>query len=434
MGSIPAIQFIPSLKFQFPTNRGSVTKDVPFSIRLAVKNVGGLDTGHVVNSTGNYQAAPQQLDSSGLIQGHTAVVIESLSAMDQTTVPDPRLFKFAASLVDSAPAGVLSFNVSQGLKEGVYRLSSVTTGSNFQSIVLPVPDHGAIDDAVYFTVTADGTPATLAQQSIVRDSLISPRQTGNTTASTSDNAAQNLTTLLVSQIATSFANDGRDKTRDSVITPSLTSSNNFINYCLTVSANLTNGQQRRSGGSSCNPIPIGAIPSSDATPSFKFASPKNFDRLDPGKPFMIKLNYKNMVISMTDPRIRYLSAPQRLDSNGMIRGYARVVIEALTSLNQTNPTDPTRIAYASPMIDKEGNGTLAVNATNGLPVGFYRLSSIALTENHYPIALPVYQHGANNDVIYFQVGDGGSGSTAANSISIFADEQPTSTSVGQPLL
>ncbi|KAL0566144.1 hypothetical protein V5O48_015873 [Marasmius crinis-equi] len=438
IGSIPAAGFISSTKFKFPVNRGTLAKGVPFLIQLTV-NLQGLDTNTAINDATSYQAAPQQLDSSGLIKRDTFIVLEALSTIDQTTVPNPLSFNFIASRFLSPP--FLSFNVIEGLQEGVYRLSSVTRGMNFQSsIVFPVVDHGAIDDAIYFTVTADGKPSTKVKRSIDINNPIFARQTGNTTTSISNSAAQSSTTLLVSQIATAFASDGQNKTLNdqspsSQTSPSLTSRNNFINYCLTVPASLTNGQQRRgSGGPSCNPIPIGAIPAISAIPAFKFIRPGNFDRLDPGKPFLIILNYKNMVISMTDPDTRYLSAPQRLDSNGMIRGYARVVIEALTSLDQTNPTDPTRIAYASPLTDQDGTGTLVTNATSGLPVGFYRLSSVALTENHYPVALPVDAHGAINDIIYFQVGDGGSGSTAANSIIITANGQPTSLPVGIPFL
>ncbi|KAL0567570.1 hypothetical protein V5O48_014421 [Marasmius crinis-equi] len=403
MGSIPSIQFIPSTKFQSPTN-GGVMSGHPFVIQLAVRNVEaqnlrGLDIGNVTNPMTNYQAAPQQLDSGGLIKRRIAIIIESLSAMNQTTPPNPTIYDLFHEVIDSNDVSFLSVNLDNGLKPGVYRISSLTRGLNFQPIVLPVMDHGAMDDAIYITVTADEEPQPRAKRRIVSNSQILPRQTGATTTSGSDSNAQSSTTLLNSQISTAFASDGENKM--SGTTASLTSHNNFINYCLTIPVSLTNGQQRRGGGgASCNPIPIGAIPATSAIPAFKFVRPGNFDRLDPGKPFSIMLNYKNMVISMTNPDTRYLSAPQRLDSSGMIRGYARVVIEALTSFNQTDPTDPTTIAYASPMTNQDGTGTLVTNATDGLPAGFYRLSSMAVTENHYPVALPESMHGAINDVIY----------------------------------
>ncbi|KAF9269773.1 hypothetical protein L218DRAFT_850082, partial [Marasmius fiardii PR-910] len=216
----------------------------------------------------------------------------------------------------------------------------------------------------------------------------------------SDSTTQNSTTLIRSVIATGFASNGQDRPLSSNQVASLTSTNNFINYCLTISKPLMNGQQL--GAGLCNPIPVGVIPSQSVMPSLKFVSPKHGAVLQPNTPFSIKLNYNNLVLSMADPQTRYLSAPQQLDpSTGNIRGYARVVIEALTSISQTTPTDPQKVALAAGMIAlEEDTGFLITNATRGLPAGFYRMSSFAVTENHYPVAVPILQHGTVNDAVY----------------------------------
>jgi len=54
---------------------------------------------------------------------------------------------------------------------------------------------------------------------------------------------------------------------------SLTSGNNFINSCLTQNLPITDGKQIATG--SCNPAPVGVIPSSNNKPSAKFVFPAN---------------------------------------------------------------------------------------------------------------------------------------------------------------
>ncbi|KAJ8082708.1 hypothetical protein PM082_008564 [Marasmius tenuissimus] len=423
MGIIPSIDHIPSLKFQFPLNGAVLAINDPFTVRLGVKN---MATGNSVNSQTNFLAAPQQVDSSGLVLGHTAIVVEELDSLNQTASTDPSKFTFFMAAIDQLTNGFHGFNITGGLSAGSYRLSSVTTDANHHPIVAPLLQHGSIDDAVYFTVRGIASRSTKRE---AHANPVFPRQSGNTSTSSSNGDAQSSTTLLSSQVATGFASDGLE-TPVAGRVASLTSSNNFINYCLTGNKALTNGQQ--SGGDSCNPIPIGTIPSSSKMPSFKFLYPKNFDTIPPNEAFTIRLDFRNMDIEMTDPLTRYLSAPQQLAGDGSIKGYAQVVIEALTSLDQTSFTDPLKVAFAAPMNSSTGDGVLATDASKGLPAGFYRMSSKALTANHAPLAYPVLQKGAVDDVVYFQVGDGGSGSTAANSISATAPVATPIATSGSP--
>ncbi|KAK1230162.1 hypothetical protein PQX77_006756 [Marasmius sp. AFHP31] len=412
MGTVPSIDHIPSLKFQFPLNNAILAINDPFTVRLGVTN---LATGNFVNSQTNYLAAPQQVDSSGLVLGHTAIVIEQLDSLNQTTPTDPSRFSFFKSAPGQLTDGFHGFNVTGGLPAGSYRLSSVTTDANHHPIVVPLLQHGSIDDAVYFMVRGAIPSRSIKREA--RANPVFPRQNENASTSTSNGDAQSSTTLLSSQVATGFASDGQDMPVSGQVA-SLTSRNNFINYCLTTNKALTNGQQ--SGGDSCNPIPIGTIPSSFKMPSFKFLYPRNLDTIPSNEAFTIRLGFRNMDIEMTDPQTRYLSAPQQLAADGSIKGYAQVVIEALTSLDQRSFTDPLKVAFAAPMNGSTGDGVLVTDASKGLPAGFYRMSSKALTANHAPLAYPVSQKGAVDDVVYFQVGDGGSGSTAANSISATA--------------
>jgi len=123
---------------------------------MAVKN---FQTGAFVNAQENYFAAPQQLNGQGQIIGHSHVVVEQLTALDQTTPTDPKKFAFFKGLNAAAQGGVLTADVTAGLPAGVYKLSSINSAANHQPVLVPIAQHGSLDDAVYFTVTADGQAA-----------------------------------------------------------------------------------------------------------------------------------------------------------------------------------------------------------------------------------------------------------------------------------
>lgn len=91
IGTIPSVSNMPSAKFEFPTNMGTVTGNTEFTIKL---NMNNLDTGNFVNANENYFAAPQQLNSDGQIIGHTHVVIEAINGLADTTPSDPQKFAF----------------------------------------------------------------------------------------------------------------------------------------------------------------------------------------------------------------------------------------------------------------------------------------------------------------------------------------------------
>jgi len=83
-------------------------------------------------------------------------------------------------------------------------------------------------------------------------------------------------------------------------------------------------------------------------------------------------------------------------------GHISVVIEALTSMAQIEPTDPSFFAFfkgvtqASP----DANGLFEVDVPGGLPLGVYRLSSLVSAANHQPVLTPVSMRGAIDDVVY----------------------------------
>lgn len=187
---------------------------------------------------------------------------------------------------------------------------------------------------------------------------------------------------------------------------SQTSPNNFINFCLTVpNSPITNGKQIQSG--SCNPVPLGEIPSSDNMPSAKFQFPKNGQTIPANQQFTVQMAIRGLVTgNFVNAQANYFAAPQQLQ-NGVIKGHSHVVIEKLTSLDQTAPTNPKQFAFFKGLNDAAQGGVLTAAVTNGLPSGFYRMCSINTSSNHQPCLVPIAQHGGLDDCSYFEAADGG---------------------------
>ena len=181
---------------------------------------------------------------------------------------------------------------------------------------------------------------------------------------------------------------------------SLTSSNNFINFCLTVpDLPITNGQQIATG--SCNPAPMGVIPSKENMPSAKFVSPANGATLSANTSFTIKMAVQNFQTgAFVNADENYFAAPQHLNGQGQIIGHSHVVVEALSALDQTTPNNPKNFVFFKGLNSAAVNGVLTVDVTGGLPAGFYKLSSINTAANHQPVLVPIAQHGSLDDAVY----------------------------------
>jgi hypothetical protein len=236
---------------------------------------------------------------------------------------------------------------------------------------------------------------------------------GTNTSGTNNNDPQKSLTLDSRVLATGFANNGQDVPTAGQVA-SLTSTNNFINFCLTrADLPITNGKQITTG--SCNPAPIGIIPSTDHMPSSKFQFPQNFATIKAGQTFTIQMKIANMQTgAFVNAQENYFAAPQQLNGAGQIIGHSHVVIEQLTSLTQTTPTDPKKFAFFKGLNSPAVNGLLTADVTNGLAAGFYKLSSINTAANHQPAIVPVAQHGSLDDAIYFTVTNSGQATNNGN--------------------
>jgi len=154
----------------------------------------------------------------------------------------------------------------------------------------------------------------------------------------------------------------------------------------------------------CNPVPMGAIPASSNMPSVKFQYPTNFAIIAANTTFTVLLNVRQLTTGFfANTATNWFGAPQQLDDSGFIKGHPHFTIEALESLNQTTPNDPTKYAFYAPVSKAAVDGVVSANVTGGLPAGFYKLSSLVASMNHQPVVLPIPNHGSSDDAVYFTV-------------------------------
>ncbi|KAJ7286798.1 hypothetical protein C8J57DRAFT_572236 [Mycena rebaudengoi] len=205
--------------------------------------------------------------------------------------------------------------------------------------------------------------------------------------------------------------------------PALVSKNNFANFCLLglPQVPITNGLQVVTG--SCNPIPIGNIPAQAKMPSGKFQSPKNGDTVAADTPFTVTMAVKNIQLgTFTNAQKTYYANPQTLNADGFIIGHTHFVIEALSSLDSTDITDPTKFVFFKGIngaANAQGEVSAEVPAP-GLPAGAYRLASVVSASTHQPAIVPVAQHGLLDDAIYFTAVAGGGAAAAPAAVAAAA--------------
>lgn len=266
--------------------------------------------------------------------------------------------------------------------------------------------------------TSAAAAAAAGNAASASNSTAAAASSSNSTAAAASSAnsadPQSSTTLDPNVIATGFENNGQDVPEAGQVA-SLTSSNNFINFCLTVpNLPITNGKQIATG--SCNPAPMGAIPSTSNMPSAKFTFPANGGSVAANTAFTISMAIQNLETgNFVNAEENYFAAPQQLNSAGQIVGHSHVVVELLDSLTQTTPTNPNVFAFFKGLNAAAAGGVLTADVTAGLPAGVYKLSSINTAANHQPVLVPIAQHGSLDDVVYFTVSD--SGAAAASNAS-----------------
>ena len=197
-------------------------------------------------------------------------------------------------------------------------------------------------------------------------------------------------------IGKGFAQNGQQNLTEPNQVASLTTTNNFINFCVGTNQQITNGKQIQSG--SCNPIPMGSIPSTENMPTSRFQSPKNFDVVKAKTTFNVTMKIQGLTTGFfVNAESNYYSAPQQVDSGGHIIGHSHMVIQQMSSIDSTDLLDPKTFAFFKGLNDAAENGILSAQVTGGLPSGAYRVASINTAANHQPCLAPVAQHGSLDD-------------------------------------
>ncbi|KKA29708.1 hypothetical protein TD95_004174 [Thielaviopsis punctulata] len=184
-------------------------------------------------------------------------------------------------------------------------------------------------------------------------------------------------------------------------TPSETDPYNFINYCS--GRTVTNGTQNVAG--SCNPIPMGRIPSTSQMISSIITFPQPQAILTENSTFSISIQTTNLALGFfSNAKTNYVSAPQDLDATGRVLGHVHVTIQSLLSLNTTTPPDASTYVFFKGINDSgNGRGLLHAQVTGGLMAGVYRVCTLMAATNHQPVIMPVALRGAQDDCIRFTV-------------------------------
>ena len=155
MGVIAAKAKMPSAKFQSPKNGDTVPANQDITIQLAINN---LETGHFTNPSTTFHMAPQVVNDQGLIKGHSHVVVEELTSLDQKTPTDPTTFKFFKGLNDVAKDGILTTTIPGGLPKGFYRIVTINSAANHQPALVAIAQHGSLYDMVYVSAGSPVAP------------------------------------------------------------------------------------------------------------------------------------------------------------------------------------------------------------------------------------------------------------------------------------
>lgn len=143
MGHIPAPTNMPSTRFKEPQNGGVFLENSPISVTLISNN---LAIGNAVNPGKSYLAAPQQLNSDGLVLGHCHIVVDALESFGQQSPTDPSKPVFFTE-VGTPMLSSLSTTVT--LPAGFYRMTATIHAANHQPVVVPLKQHGSLNDVVY---------------------------------------------------------------------------------------------------------------------------------------------------------------------------------------------------------------------------------------------------------------------------------------------
>jgi len=167
MGIVAAKANIPSQKIINPPNFSIVQSNTTIAFKIAVAN---METGNFVDADTNYFAAPQTVNSAGLIVAHSHIVVSSINGLQDTVPSNPSKFNFFKGLNDAAVDGILEADATGGLPAGTYRACTMGTSANHTPMIVAVAQHDSCDDCTYFIVADDVAAATASLAAFVTGS------------------------------------------------------------------------------------------------------------------------------------------------------------------------------------------------------------------------------------------------------------------------
>ncbi|EQL03365.1 ribosomal protein s17 [Ophiocordyceps sinensis CO18] len=182
-----------------------------------------------------------------------------------------------------------------------------------------------------------------------------------------------------------------------------TDANNFINFCARPNTNLTKGQQAPEG--SCNPIPMGMIPTAERMVSAIITSPQNGQRIPAGQNITIAARVTNLDTGkFTNPKTTYYTAPQKLNDQGIIIGHLHFTCQDIgPDLNpQQAPNANKMVVFKDVLTQADATGLASAEiGDNELPPGNYRCCTIVSAANHQPVLMPLGLRGGQDDCVRF---------------------------------
>ncbi|KAF7309210.1 hypothetical protein MKEN_01123700 [Mycena kentingensis (nom. inval.)] len=420
IGEVPPLDKLPTVRIFDPAQNDILTANTTFSLSFTAK---GLHAGIFTNPNENFLAAPQQVAFDGVL-GHYSLVIQQIEP-NSTAPLDPRDFAYfsvlgdvPAEVDDKTGAGTIQTKIASGLPEGYYRATVSPHAANFQPVMGPTAQVAAFTDVLYFSVTATGRPRSVPSSSSRRrrewrDASVSRR--GPLPALLRARAdAQGSLTLVPSVVADGFLNNGMGTTFQAGQSSSATSPNNFINLCGSSSLPLIAGAGQ---AGFCNPAPMGLLPASSKMPSARVTYPRNGDMLRTNQPFLLGVGVLNLAAgNNANSGANYMSAPQQLSAEGLIKGHPYVVIENVVAGDRAAADAKFFVLFKGMTELADAEGVVTTEVSGGLVAGFYKLTVGIKTTNGMQVLLPKMQVGAVGDSIFFTVADDGPMPTNATGI------------------
>ncbi|KAG8964585.1 hypothetical protein FRC03_001615 [Tulasnella sp. 419] len=364
-----------------------IEHEVPITVTVTEK---GAVVTSVVTTLLSTELRTLTVDASQAVTSGVADATSSISS--SSTTSDSDIATTSTSGATPCPTDPVTVTVTAS--------SSITSGASNTDIPSSVTQATTSTSAteVIIESTTTSAPALSVKETVTATNDLATTTTTSTAPEATEDpqASRNLDKRVIQD---ALKTDGEPGVGE---VPSLTSSNNFINFCMTQDVPLTNGQQVKTG--SCNPTPMGRILAQNRLPSATFQFPKNFDTIPANTKFTILMKIRNLVSgNFVNAQANYYAAPAQVDATGTLVGHSHVVIQRMQAFDQRTPLDPLVFDFFKGLNAPAADGILSAEVTGGLPAGKYRIASINSAANHQPALSGIEQHGSMDAFSYFTV-------------------------------